>query len=226
MSLFAFLLGQSDKKYVFNGYEAVDIGVKADNGKRLLFATCNIGASKPEEYGDYFMWGSTTPNTEDRCYLDDPKLPYHTGTSSGTGWTKYILTGEESYGTVDNKTVLDPEDDAAHVIMGGNWRMPTKTELERLSGESSIWTTENGVYGRKLTSGSKTLFIPAGGYRLADNFAYRGLEGHLQSSSRHPSLPESNFYMSLENGRLPGNVSYRGRYLGLSVRGVIELDEA
>lgn len=64
MSLFAFLLGQSDKKYVFNGHEAIDLGIRADNGKKLLFATCNIGASSPEEIGDLFAWGEVETKDE------------------------------------------------------------------------------------------------------------------------------------------------------------------
>lgn len=168
MSLFSALISIDDTPSIdltelFNGHEAVDLGLTADNGNHLLIATCNVGASKPEEYGDYFMWGSTTPNNEDKCHWEDPNLPYHTVTSYSTGWTKYIPPGKESYGTVDNKTVLDPEDDAAHVIMGDNWRMPTTTELQKLMDKSSTWTTENGVYGRKWISENCTLFIPAGG---------------------------------------------------------------
>lgn len=155
-----------------NGHQYVDLGIEGDDGNPLMFAACNVGANKPEEYGHYFMWGSTTHNNNDKCSWDDPNLPYHTGTSESSGWTKYNT--KSYYGTVDNKTVLDPEDDAAHVIMGGNWRMPTKTELQKLAAKSNTWTTKNGVYGREWTSGNYTLFIPAAGHRRNGRFYYKG----------------------------------------------------
>ena len=121
------------------------------------------------------MWGSTTPNDDSKCFWDDPNLPYHTGTSYSSGWTKYFVSNYHGItGTVDNKTVLDPEDDAAHVIMGGNWRMPTTTELQKLATISNEWTTENEIYGKKWTSGNYTLFIPAAGFRYDGSFEYKG----------------------------------------------------
>ena len=142
---------QAGKLPEINGHQYVDLGIEGDDGNTLMFAACNVGAKKPSEYGHYFMWGSTKSNDHSKCDWDDPNLPYHTGTYHTSGWTKYNT--ESSYGTVDNKTVLDPKDDAAHVIMGGNWRMPTTTELQKLAKVSNTWIYD-GVYGRKWTSGN------------------------------------------------------------------------
>ena len=211
---------QAGKTAEIDGHQYVDLGIEGDDGKPLMFAACNVGASKPEEYGNYFMWGSTTPNNNSKCNWDDPNLPYHTGKDRESGWTKYNTTS--SYGTVDNKTVLDPEDDAAHVIMGGNWRMPTTTELQKLVAISNTWTTENSVYGRKWTSGNYTLFIPAAGCRYYGAFRSRGSSGHICSSSLHTSSPADNFCMSFDSSNING--SYRNnRCVGFSVRGVASL---
>lgn len=229
MSLFRALIGIQDNSTMdltelFNGHGAVDLGLTADNGNHLLIATCNVGASKPEEYGDYFMWGSTTPNNTDKCYWDD--CPYHTGTSQSKGWTKYIPTGKESYGTPDNKTVLDPEDDAAHVIMGGNWRMPTRYELSKLGAKSNVWTTLNGIYGRKWTFGNYTLFIPAAGNRGNGSFYGQESFGYIWSSSLYTSSPYRAYNIGFTNISGTLGVSYTYRYTGFSVRGVIELTDA
>ena len=211
---------QAGKTAEIDGHQYVDLGIEGDDGKPLMFAACNVGASKPEEYGNYFMWGSTTPNNNSKCNWDDPNLPYHTGKDRESGWTKYNTTS--SYGTVDNKTVLDPEDDAAHVIMGGNWRMPTTTELQKLVAISNTWTTENSVYGRKWTSGNYTLFIPAAGCRYYGAFRSRGSIGYICSSSLHTSSPADNFCMSFDSSNING--SYRNnRCVGFSVRGVASL---
>lgn len=208
---------QAGRPTEINGHQYVDLGITADDGKPLMFATCNVGASKPEEYGDYFMWGSTTPNNNDKCYWDDPKLPYHTGTSESSGWTKYTGTGN-----ADNKTVLDPEDDAAHVIMGGNWRMPTYTELFRLECKSNTWTTWNSVYGRKWTSGNYTLFIPAAGWRANGSLVGKGSEGGcIWSSSLRDSSPNYAYCMRFSSANIYS--TFYDRYFGCPVRGVASL---
>lgn len=206
---------QAGKTAGINGHQYVDLGIEGDDGKPLMFAACNVGASKPEEYGNRFMWGSTTPNNNDKCFWDDPNLPYHTGTSGSSGWTKY---------NVDNKTVLDPEDDAAHVIMGGNWRMPTKTELQKLAAKSNTWTTKNGVYGREWTSGNYTLFIPAAGYRSNGSFHYKGSSGSVWSSSLNTSSPSNAYFMGFSSRSIKGS-DYNPRYYCYSVRGVASLQK-
>lgn len=213
-----------------NGHQCVDLGITGSDGNPVYFATCNVGANSPEGYGDYFMWGSTTPNNTDKCYMDDPNLPYHTGTSKSSGWTKYVQTGKESYGTVDNKKVLDPDDDAAHVIMGGNWRMPTMPELSRLFNKPNVWGTINRTYGRIWYAGTDTskavenmlLFIPAAGERYNGNFSGRGDYCCLWSSQLTYDTPYLASFMVSTSSMFDNTYTYERCY-GFSVRGVASL---
>lgn len=129
-----------------------------DLGLSVKWATCNIGASSPEEYGDYFAWGETEPK---EVYVWST---YKWCNGSRNTLTKYCTNKE--YGAVDNKITLELEDDAAHVNWGGEWRMPTKAELEELR-EKCTWMPAkiNGVSGREITgpNGNK-LFLPYSGY--------------------------------------------------------------
>ena len=133
--------------------EAVDLGLG------VKWANMNVGAISPEDYGDYFAWGET-----------QPKSIYNWSTykwcnGSYDTQTKYITNSR--YGTVDNKTVLDPEDDAAHVNWGGSWRMPTDAEWTELRTKCTwTWTSENGVHGTLVTGpNGKSIFLPEAGRR-------------------------------------------------------------
>ena len=101
-----------------NGHEYVNLGLS------VKWATCNVGASSPEEYGDYFAWGEVEP----KSIYDFSTYKYCNG--SETTLTKYNYSS--SYGTVDNKTTLELSDDAARANWGGSWRMPTDAELTEL----------------------------------------------------------------------------------------------
>ena len=131
----------------------VPIPEYVDLGLSVKWATFNVGASKPEDYGDYFAWGETEPKDKYSW------ATYKWGTSSK-------LT---KYNTTDGKTILDPEDDAAYVNWGGNWRMPSKEEVNELTQQCSwIWTTHNNVNGYKVTgSNGNSIFLPAAGYKGA-----------------------------------------------------------
>lgn len=116
-------------------HEWVDLGLPSGT----LWATCNIGASSPEESGDYFAWGETAPketyNWETYKWCNDRDNTV----------TKYCTT--DIYGTVDNKTELDLEDDAAYVNWGSSWRMPSMEQIKELREYCSWeWTQSNGVY--------------------------------------------------------------------------------
>lgn len=161
-------------KNISNGHEYVDLGLS------VKWATCNVGASKPEEYGDYFAWGETTPQSNNRYYWDSYKLckgSYNT-------ITKYCTNS--SYGTVDNKTTLEPADDAARANWGGSWRMPTKLEFDELKTKCTwVWTTQNGVKGYKVMSktNGNSIFLPAAGSRLVAPLDDVGTQGKYWSSS-------------------------------------------
>ena len=140
--------------------------VYVDLGLSVKWATCNVGADKPEEYGDYYAWGETEP--KDFYFWDTYK--YCDGTYNSL--TKYTDSAYGKDGFSDNKSVLDPEDDVAHVKWGGNWRIPTKEELEELRTKCT-WTstTLNGVKGYSVTSNvdgytDRSIFMPATGMRI------------------------------------------------------------
>ena len=144
-----------------NGIGYVDLGFPSG----IKWASCNVGADSPEEYGDYFAWGETSPKST----YNWSTYKYCNGSS--TTMTQYC---ENSYyGTVDNKTYLELEDDAAHVNWGGKWRMPTRSEQADLIENCTwTWTSLNGVTGYKVTSkkNGKSIFLPAAGYRV-DEFS-------------------------------------------------------
>lgn len=133
-----------------------------DLGLSVKWATFNVGASKPEEYGDYYAWGETA--TKNNYEWDS----YRWCEGSETTLIKYC--NRSSYGKTDAKTVLDDEDDVAHVKWGGNWRMPTVSEQVELRDNCKwTWTTRNGVSGYLVTSKKsgytdRSIFLPAAGY--------------------------------------------------------------
>ena len=134
--------------------------------------------------------------------------------------TKYCTSS--SYGTVDNKTVLDPEDDVAHVKWGGSWRMPTKAEQDELHNNCTwIWTTQNGVKGYKVTSKSNgnSIFLPAAGYRYVTGLDYSGSYGHYWSNSLGGSYSYNACYLSFFYSDYYDR-SLNLRYFGQSVRPV------
>ena len=151
--------------------EAVDLGLS------VKWATFNVGAIKPEDYGYYFAWGETEPKTT----YDWSTYKWCNGSSSTL--TKY--NNRSGYGTVDNKTVLDKEDDAAAVNWGGAWRMPTKEEQDELRNNCTwTWITQNGVNGYKVTgTNGNSIFLPAAGYRYDSSLSSAGSSGYCWSSS-------------------------------------------
>lgn len=170
----------------------IDLGLPSG----LKWASCNLGATKPCEYGDYYQWGSTTPNTDTVC--DWEHTPFHEGSSSTTVWTKYNT--KASYGTVDNKTVLDPEDDAAYVATNGKAHIPTQAQFQELiDNTTSEWVnctylgpdhSDHNVMGRKFTaSNGNSIFIPASGGRLGSSFFSIGSFVGLWSSSLFTDYP-------------------------------------
>ena len=152
------------------GHNYVDLGLS------VKWANMNVGATTPEDYGNYYAWGETsTKETYDwSTYFDT--------NDGGRTFTKYNNEG--------GKTVLDLEDDAAHVNWGGSWRMPTKVEWQELIDNCTwTWTTQNGINGYKVTSNKagytdKFIFLPAVGRRYGSGGPYEvGHDGFYWSSS-------------------------------------------
>ena len=163
-------------------HEYVDLGLPSGT----LWATCNVGASSPEDCGDYFAWGETEP----KGYYDWSTYKWFAegwrdeeGTWHYYGLTKYCTTSRNGYYFfIDGKTKLDPEDDAAYVNWGPSWRMPTQEQLRELYVLTWRWTTRNGVNGRLFTGpNGNTLFLPAAGYRGYESLSSVGTKGYYWS---------------------------------------------
>ena len=194
-----------------NGKGFVELGLPSG----LKWATCNVGATTPEGYGDYFAWGETEP----KDYYDWSTYKYCNGSSSTM--TKYYT--KSSYGTVDNKTTLELADDAAHVNWGGNWRMPTIEEQKELLNNCTwTWTTQNGVNGCKVTSkrNGNSIFLPAAGYRYGDNLDSAGSYGYYWSGSLGTYYSDYAYLVYFSSDSV-GWESY-DRCSGQSVRAVCE----
>lgn len=199
-----------------------------DMGTSVKWAACNLGASKPEEYGSYYQWAGLQDVTNKSIYLDWSNCPYHTGSNEYTGWTKYIPSDKSSYwsgsGNPDNKTVLDLEDDVAHVKLGGNWRMPTNEEFRELVNNCLWeWITYHGINGRMVYgfgTGNK-IFLPAAGYRGYDYLRDVGSNGYYWSSSLDTGYPYLAYVLYFDSGYVGTGIGDY-RYLGRSVRPVSE----
>ena len=191
------------------GHEWVDLGLPSGT----LWATMNIGANRPEEYGDYFAWGET-----------EPKQTYNWATykwCDGTAdtFTKYCDNGY--YGTVDNKMELDTEDDAAYMNWGPEWRMPTLDKIGELCDNCSIQsTTRNGVNGWLFTgSNGNTLFLPATGYRWDSSLITEGSRGYFWSISLLSAIPDNAIAIGIfSDGVDMYSSNYRS--VGMTVRAV------
>ena len=164
-----------------NGHEYVDLGLPSG----LRWATMNVGATKPEGYGSHFAWGETKPKT-------DYSWSAYKFRTSGDKWdnvkfNKYCTQSSywESSSPMDNKTVLDLEDDAARVNWGGTWRMPTNDEWKELTGLcSSVQTSLNGVKGYRFTGpNSNSIFIPFAGRKINTDYYGDGDYFYCWSSS-------------------------------------------
>ena len=157
---------QSGDKQEHNGHEYVDLGLS------VKWANYNVGADKPEEYGDYFAWGEITTKTN---YSSDNCKTY--------GLTNSQL---QTQGYIDGEGNLTAQYDAAAANWGGNWRMPTKAEYDELLNNCTwTWTTQNSVNGCKVTSktNGNSIFLPATGYYCDGASLYFPLCGYYWCST-------------------------------------------
>ena len=196
----------------FIDYEYVDLGLPSG----LLWATCNVGADSPEDYGDYFAWGETQPKDT----YNWSTYQYCMGNYNTL--TKYCSNPSYGYnGFTDNLTTLLPEDDAATANWGSGWRMPTQAEFQELLDNTTVtWTAQNGVYGRLFTaSNGNSLFLPAAGYRVGSGLYDADSEGSYWSSSLGAGGAGGAWYLyfPFDDGYHMDN---DGRDDGLSVRAV------
>lgn len=189
----------------------VDLGLPSGT----LWATHNVGASSPEEYGDYFAWGETEPK-------DNYSWSTYKWAKGGyRSLTKYCTDISYGYNDfVDRKVELDPEDDAAYVNWGPSWRMPTREQYMELCTECTrTFTQMNGVKGFLLTGpNGTTLFFPAAGCRIDGSLENAESSGNYWTRMLYPSKP----YYSYDVNFHPESVGYGAFYRceGLPIRPV------
>lgn len=152
--------------------EFIDLGLPSGT----KWADCNLGAIKPEEYGDYFMWATNKLNTDDECNYTT--TPYNKGSNKDDGWTKY--------NNDDGKTTLDPMDDIASIITAGKAHIPTEEDFKELFAHTKHeWTYQNYVLGRKfIANNGNSIFIPLNGFKVDNEVMGEKLTFSLWTSTR------------------------------------------
>ena len=179
----------------------VDLGLPSGT----LWATCNVGAVMPYEYGRYFAWGET----EQKEDYDWSTYKYY----NGNDFTKYTYS--------DDLTILQSGDDAATVKWGSGWHTPTKEQWQELKDNTtSAWTIQNDVYGRVFYGNGQSLFLPAaGGHWASDYLNDVGRVGYYWSSSLYTDNPYFAWNFCFNSDVNFMSSSYR-RFIGQSVRAV------
>ncbi len=193
-------------------YEAVDLGLS------VKWATFNVGATKPEEYGDYFAWGETSPHETETYDMDSYAL-------TSDGYTFITCTDENGN--------LTSEYDAATVNWGGAWRMPTKIELQELMNtDNCTWTwyaagntKYSGVAGIEVTSKKngytdKSIFLPAAGFQGDSELIDAGTYVNIWSASLSTYNVQCATCMYSSSSVEPGLNNFSTRYSGIPVRPV------
>ena len=195
----------------YNGHEYVDLGLPSGT----LWATCNVGATTPEGYGDYFAWGETKP----KSIYNWRTYKYCNG--GGDQLTKYCSTFKYGYhGFSDKLTVLQPEDDAATANWGSGWCIPTKKQWEELyKNTDHTWKVWDGVNGMLFRGkNGALLFLPAAGSRWGGDLYNDGAVGYYRSSSLRTDYPGSAWDFDFDSGDF--DMYGSNRYYGISVRAV------
>ncbi len=196
-------------------HEYVDLGLPSGT----LWATCNVGANTPEEYGDYFAWGETAP----KDYYDFSSYKWCKLESDNTYscYTKYCAESIFGYnGFTDGKIELDLVDDAAYINWGASWHMPSLEQIQELLNSCSWqWTERNGVNGQLVIGpNGNTIFLPATGYRWNQFLDDVGSNGYYWSRTLCPSYSSSTYFLVINSGNVHWNNT--GRILGFAIRAV------
>ena len=179
---------KDDEPVVPDNHEYVDLGLPSGT----LWATCNVGATSPEDMGDYFAWGETAPKE----IYDMENYKWYN--SANDKLTKYCT--DDKYGTVEYETELLPEDDAAYVNWGPVWRMPTLEQQQELIERCTWqWVERNGVYGRLVTGpNGNTLFLPAADYRSDNSPSNEGSIGAYWSRTLDSGYPSGLYFRNFD----------------------------
>lgn len=209
MSLYASFSVFGQKTEEIGGHKAVDLGLS------VKWATCNVGADKPMEYGSYFAWGEVNTKkiydwkTYAHCSGDAKKL------------TRYCLL--PAYGDVDGKNELGSADDAATANWGAEWRIPTMNEFSELMKKCQVkWMSnyrQSGIPGYKITAkNGNFIFLPAAGFYRIQKAEEVGVRGYYATTTLHDKANDNAYSVILDAKRLEG--SFDNRCFGLSVRPV------
>lgn len=177
----------------------IDLGLPSGT----KWACCNVGASKPEDYGGYFAWGETT----EKSYYD---------------WSNYIhCDGSSSTCHYIGRDIAGTQYDVATAKWGSPWVMPNSEQIVELNNKCTfVWTTENGVNGRRFTGpNGASVFLPAAGRRWRDDLLGAGSGGHYWSSSLRDGGTDEACVLGFGSGYV-FRFDDVGRYIGLSVRPV------
>lgn len=206
-----------------DGYTYVDLGFPS----RTLWATYNVGANLPAEYGDYFAWGETSPKSS---YTYD-NYKFFAGYSDSkeplTQYTKYVW--HKDHGTPDAKFMLDPEDDTASVNWSKNWCMPSYEQIQELADLCDFWRKDIVVNGKKVIGfigesklNGNRIYLPAAGWEYANvTNSHLSIEYWATDISRKSSTQALFFTYREETGLLEV-VDGFGREQGLTVRPVVK----
>lgn len=218
------MIGIARRRILLPTEDFVDLGLPSG----LLWAKCNVGTTTEAGYGLYFSWGETTG------YVDASSKTNRGATGFTWGSYEHITgtSGAESaltkYNSTDGKTVLDLEDDAAHVIMGGNWRMPTSEEFNEMALRTTkTWVTNyngTGINGNLFTSKTdpnKKLFFPATGQCFNNTTAYNSKSNGYYLSSGLDTSDRLRCKLSFFNSGNTG-IGFGNRCYGYSIRPVFD----
>lgn len=203
---FAYKEYKDFKEGIHHGHRFVDLGLPSGT----LWADCNVGAEKPEDFGDYFAWGETTPKKE-------YNVKNYKWLNSEGKLTKYCTRNELGY--VDNKTILDIEDDAANANWGGDWHMPNIEDFCELRDHTiEKWVNMNGINGLKLISrkNNNSIFLPASVLGEYFKEGHYGLYWTTISSETSYGCKFYPFMFIIDEGEI--NPTECNREFGLSIR--------
>ena len=190
-----------------------------DLGLSVKWATCNVGASKPEEYGNYYAWGELNPKND--YSWNSYRLCKFQAEKNKKNLMRYNTVID--YGNVDNKIELDSSDDIANKLLGGKWRMPTESEIRELLHHCSWRYISQNNYGGYLVSSNKTggsIFLPAAGYRNIGSLIGERAFGAYWSRNLVPDFPIGAYYLYFSIERAGFSEYYR--YCGHTIRPVLD----
>ncbi len=198
------------------GHEWVDLGLS------VYWSTCNLGAKSPEQYGDYYAWGEIAPQKDGKYEWDSYEWYY----IEGDALTKYNLNSK--YGNVDNKAILDDDDDASHVQWEGTWYMPTTEEiLELINGCKWTKKTYKNVAGYEGVSkkNGNSIFIPCNGAISDSKLQNEDYPTFWSCELDNSGQEDDSLYgFCFMYGKYDSGGAAYTRYCGLAIRPVIPLE--